>query len=140
MWAELFEKLADLLGREIRYGEDWVLPGEREVAELRGFHPEVDAAIDGAASALAEAKGYFVGMIGTLLGLSANIGIIEENLDNPRLGSQELEAIRLGIDRSFDNLRPLIERLEPILAGVRVRADDVRAAAADSSPVRSNHD
>ena len=101
-WAELFEKLADLVGRGIRYGESprhwWTS------AELEAAVPQLQRDYR-SAYALREVT------VEMALAMAAFIGAFEEaEQDDP--AAPELDAYRRDIDAGMIDLRDAIEDLE----------------------------
>ena len=101
-WAELFEKLADLVGRGIRYGEP----------PRRWWSSEEFNAMDATHRRLVLAK-YEVGVlvVDIALAIAEMIDVVETGedvaTDNP-----ELEVHRRSVDRGLVDFRAAVERLQ----------------------------
>ncbi|MFJ8957459.1 hypothetical protein ACIRO1_45965 [Streptomyces sp. NPDC102381] len=141
MWAELFEKLADLLGRGIRYGEDFEMPGERQIAQLRTIHPEpeLDEDFVEIVGEISETKRLLRDLVKAFLDLSEQIGLDEESLDNPEFEATH-EDIRQELKRLFEGMRPLIDQLESFAVSTRTSAHMLVTAVDADSAVGSDHD
>ncbi|MEU1915606.1 RelA/SpoT domain-containing protein [Streptomyces massasporeus] len=139
-WAEVFEKLADLVGREIRYGEDWWLPGEREVQQFLGLHPQSDDALAEVTKAIKFTKEQLNAMISVLLDMSRDIAEIEELLADPRISPEEAEDTRASSRESLDQVRQSVETIEVAVAHYKVLEQEVRSLGERIQRVRSKHD
>ena len=139
-WAEVFEKLADLVGREIRYGEDWWLPGEREVPQALGLNPHVDLLLKEAAKSIEQTKEGVNLLIDVLFTISANIAELEDILTDPRVPLKRAEALQARFRESLDAARPVIEGVEASIASYKVLQQEARSLGERIGRVPSKDD
>ncbi|MFD7464078.1 nucleotidyltransferase family protein [Streptomyces tendae] len=139
-WAEVFEKLADLVGREIRYGEEWWLPGEREVQGLLGIGSQLDDALKDAAKGINLTKRHINEMIGVLLDLSGNIADLEILLADPSISFEDAEATRASTRESLSEVRQAVESIEDAIAKYKDLERSVRSLDERVRRVLSKHD
>ncbi|MEU5001047.1 RelA/SpoT domain-containing protein [Streptomyces sp. NPDC021622] len=139
-WAEVFEKLADLVGREIRYGEEWWLPGEREVPQLLGLSPEADPPLKRTIEAISFTKKNVNTLIKLLLEMSANVAELEDLLTDPLTPPKRAEALKATMGEHLDEARSVIEGVEVSITGYKTLEREARSLAERFGRVRSEHD
>lgn len=113
-WAELFEKLADIVGRNIRYGEPpvrWLLDEQRLESVPRML--ELSALSD----ALAEA------LIVAVLNLAEAIADVEE-IEPSGPGASVLPALRRQVTGDLTRLSTLLEQLDDLAVTARRLHED----------------
>ncbi|MGW8725773.1 RelA/SpoT domain-containing protein [Streptomyces sp. NPDC055808] len=143
-WAELFEKLADQMGREIRYGEPWLFPGEQMLQRIRqefqGQDPGLDAAIAEGVESIAEARRQLEKLVDQLLQLSEHLSGLEQIADDPSVDALALGKASHAYEGAVHALQPKIEEVEAHFARLVPMHARLEATTDELRPVRSNHD
>ncbi|MET9853269.1 RelA/SpoT domain-containing protein [Streptomyces sp. NPDC006450] len=137
-WAEVFEKLADLIGREIRYGEAWLAPGEWELDILMGLTPEVDAIVEPLRKSTDELREVLEAFVDTLLDQSRVIALIEAaetvQIHLPAGTKEDISMARDKVDDQMGRIRDLLILLEARLMDVRAGIQPLSALVSSFAP------
>lgn len=110
-WAEMFEKMADVLGRGIRYGEapdDW-----RDELDLQGFSNESQRVLGHRlADAAYTAR---VSMVGLALSISDLVSALEQiEADGADPNDPEVRKYWRSVEHDMADLRSHLQELRPI--------------------------